>query len=311
MALHTVLGASGAVGRAVIGELQQRKLPLRAVERHGGLEGVDTILADLLNKDQARRAVAGSSHVYLCVGLPYRAAVWQRDWPQLMDNVLQACRETGARLIFLDNVYMYGPTPLQVPFEETHPQEPPTAKGRARKETADLLLQASARGEVQALIGRSADFYGPGAVNSPFYISMLQRMLAGKAPQSIYPPDVPHTYAFTPDIGRALVTLALEEDCYGQVWHLPAGEPIPVSQISALLNKALGTSYKTTYLSGFMVRLLGLFIPGLKEVAAMLYQFREPYVMSFEKFRGRFPDFRLTGYEEGVGSMVDSFRRGG
>lgn len=307
MALHTVLGASGAVGRAVIAALQQRGLPLRAVERSESFPGIPSIQADLLDPHQARDAVSGSTHVYLCVGLPYKASVWMSDWPRLIRHIIDACREADARLIFLDNVYMYGPPPLRVPFTEEHPQEPATAKGRARKLTADLLLQAMARNEVRALIGRAADFYGPYAVNSPFWISMMQRMLTGKAPQSVFPPDVPHTYACTTDIGRALVTLALEESAYGQVWHLPAGEPVTIAQVSAMLNEALGTSLRTTYLPPLMARVLGLFIPGLKEVAEMLYQFREPYVLSFEKFRRKFPDFVVTPYPAGIREMAISF----
>ncbi len=306
--LHTILGASGATGQAVTAELQKMNFPIRVVERTKDVPGFTTVKADLLDARQAMDAVAGSSHVYLCVGLPYRADVWQRDWPRLMQNVIEACAASQARLIFLDNVYMYGPAPLRTPFDENHPQKPPTAKGVARKTTADLLLAAFDSGKVRGVIGRSADFYGPLAVYSPFYISILQRMLEGKAPQSISKPAIPHTYAYSGDNGRALVALALDESTYGQVWHLPVGKPVTVEEITALLNAELGTAFKTAFLPGFMVGLLSLFIPPLKEAAAMLYQFNAPYIMSFEKFRQKFPDFQVTSYEEGVREMVASFR---
>ena len=90
-----------------------------------------------------------------------------------MQNVINACIETNATLIFFDNVYMYGPSPLTIPFDENHPQKPSTKKGLARKQTADLLLKAIDENKLKAVIARSADFYGPFAVNSSFYISFL------------------------------------------------------------------------------------------------------------------------------------------
>lgn len=305
--LQTVLGASGSVGRAVVEELLNRGLPVRAVSRSLDKPGVATVPADLLQPYEAQRAIEGSTHVYLCVGLPYTAKVWQRDWPVLMRNVIAACSANAARLIFLDNVYMYGPAPLQVPFDENHPQQPVSEKGKARKKTLNLLKNAMKEGEVEALIGRSADFYGPYATNSMLYVSFLERMLKGKAPQLLFPPDVPHTYSDTVDIGRALVALALAEDAYGQAWHLPVNPPITMEEATAIFNQHLGTALKASMMPFWVQRLLSLFIPPLREVREMNYQFRSPYIMSDQKFRERFPDFAVTGYEEGLGRMVQHF----
>ncbi len=204
---------------------------------------------------------------------------------------------------------MYGPPPLRVPFDENHPQQPVTKKGQARKQTANILLEAFASGEVNGVIGRAADFYGPYAVNSPFYISFLERMLQAKAPQSLFPLDVKHTYAYTTDLGQALVMLALDPSTYKQVWHLPVGEPITMNEATDLFNKVLGTAYLTTYLPALMQQLLTLFIPPIREVREMLYQFDSPYVLSYEKFRKHFPDFRTTSYEDGIRAMVESFQQ--
>ncbi|MBV6654731.1 MAG: NAD-dependent epimerase/dehydratase family protein [Mameliella sp.] len=306
--LHTVLGASGAIGRTVIDELLRLGLPVRAVSRSMDKPGVATLPADLLKAEDAQRAVQGSSHVYLCVGLPYSGAVWERDWPLLMRNVINACASHGARLIFLDNVYMYGPAPLQNPFDETHPQQPGSRKGKARKATLDLLTEAIESGSVQGLVGRAADFYGCYATNSLLYVSFLERMLKGKAPQLLSSLDVPHTYGDTVDIGRALVALALAEDTWGQSWHLPVGPPITLSAIAKIFNELLGTDLKPSKIPGLMQRLLGLFVPPILEVREMNYQFEYPYTMSDEKFRQRFPNFEVTTYQEGLGRMVRYFQ---
>jgi len=306
--LHTVLGASGAVGRAVVDELLKRELPVRAVSRSLDKPDVSIVPADLLQADEAKLATEGATHVYLCVGLPYSAKVWKRDWPVLMRNLIAACAAHGARLIFLDNVYMYGPAPLQVPFDEQHPQQPVSRKGEARKATLDLLERAMQEGKVQAVIGRSADFYGPYAYNSILYISFLERMLQGKNPQVLSSTDVPHTYGDTVDVGRALVELALAEDAYGRAWHLPVNEPITIEALTELFNQQLGTELKASKVPGFLQWMLGLFVPPVREVREMLYQFEAPYVMSDRKFRERFPDFPVTGYEAGLERMVRFFK---
>jgi nucleoside-diphosphate-sugar epimerase len=225
-----------------------------------------------------------------------------------MRQVIAACAREGAVLIFLDNVYMYGPAPLQVPFTEEHSQQPPSRKGKVRKAVANQLLDAIDRGEVQGLIGRAPDFFGAGAVNSIFYILFLERMLQGKAPQSTAVPGVVHTYADVADLGRALVALALDPATYGQVWHLPVGEPITVEGMLAHFNAVLGTDYRVSFMPAFLRRILSWFVPILREVSEMQYQFESPYVMSDAKFRAHFPDFQTTPYAQTVRDMVAYFR---
>lgn len=306
---HTVLGASGAIGRAVINELKARNLTIRAVERKPKLQGVVSVSADLLIEKEAIDAIKDSAYVYLCVGLPYSSKLWASDWPLLMKNVITACEKAKARLIFLDNVYMYGPAPLPIPFDEGTKQKPTTKKGVVRKQTADLLLKAIAEKRIEAVIGRSADFYGEHAVNTHFYNSFLQNLLIGKAPQVFGPLDVPHTNAYTGDNGRALVMLALDHSTYGQVWHLPVGKAITFTEANAIMNKVVGTNLTISYVPKFIRFMLGLFIPPVGELEEMLYQFQSRYEMSFEKFKKHFPDFKVTPYEEGIKKMAESFKK--
>ncbi|MBS2099055.1 NAD-dependent epimerase/dehydratase family protein [Carboxylicivirga linearis] len=306
--LHTVLGASGGVGQSVIKVLKEKEIPARAVSRSKKMEGVESVSADVLKKDDVDRVVAGSSVVYLCVGLEYKTEVWQRDWPVLMDNVIEACSKHNAVLIFLDNVHMYGPAPLQGHFDEGYTEEPTTEKGKVRKEIDDKLKAAFLHGKLKGVIARAADFIGPNAKNSGFYFSFLERMLKGKAPQSVLPRGPKHTYANTIDLGRALVELALEPETYNTVWHLPVGDPVSVDEMMAVFNDAMGTSYKVSYIPKFVRKLIAAFVPVVKEFDEMLYQFEYDYIMSFEKFKKQFPDFKITPYKEAVKQMVDSFQ---
>lgn len=327
--IHTVLGATGATGKAVIAELERQNLPnssIRAVARNIKSteyddKNIEITNADLLDLSQTKEAIKDSSYVYLCVGLPYRSDVWEKDWLITMKNVVTACQENDSKLIFLDNIYMYGndvdknntknsnQNLLQNPITENHPQFPSSRKGKARKETADYLLQAMKEKKIKAVIARSADFYGQYATNSLMYVSFLENMLKNKAPQSIAKPNIKHTYSYTEDNAKAMVLLALNEDTYGQVWHLPVGKPITIEEITAIFNQKLGTKYKASFLPDFMRKILALFVSPLKEVGEMLYQFNQEYIISFEKFATRFPDFEVTSYEEGMEKMIASFKK--
>lgn len=306
--LHIVLGGSGAIGNAVLQELKSRNVNTKTVERNKEVNGFETIKADLLNKEEIVKVLEGASYVYLCVGLPYNSAIWARDWPIVMENVIEACSKNNAKLVFFDNVYMYGPTPLKTHFDETHSQIPQTVKGKARKMTTDFLLTAIRQNRVKGVIGRSADFYGPHAINSPFYISFLERMLRGKSPQLLSGLNIKHTYAYTKDNAKALVTLALDESSYGEVWHLPVGEPIEIHYVLNIFNKELSTNYTASVAPKFMQKTLALFVKPIKEMQEMLYQFDYPYIMSSSKFMNKYPEFKVTAYEDGLKEMVKSFK---
>ena len=306
--LHTVLGANGSIGKAVVNELQNNGLKTRAVTRTKDFEGVECIKADALDYKQLLSAIDGSTHVYLCIGVKYSAKDWEKAWPQIMNNVIRACEITKAKLIFFDNIYMYGPSPLPVPFDEQTQQNPESKKGKVRKAIADELLNAHKSGRIQAMIGRSADIFGPNAIYSPFYFTFIERMLKGKAPQSVYKLGVKHTYSYTCDLAKALVMLALEDSFYGQVWHLPASKPITVKELLEIFNKEFGTNYNVSYLPSWIRKFLSIFISPLKEIGEMLYQFDNEYVISYEKFLQKLPNFKVTDYRTGIKEMIKSFQ---
>jgi len=308
--LHVVLGATGAIAKEVIADLKARGLPIRAVARRD-VEGVETFKADLLHPEEAKRVIQGASHVYLCVGLPYNAEVWKRDWPLLMENIINACAATNARLIFFDNAYSYGPAPLQNPITEEHPTEAPSQKGKIRRAVTERLFQAHTDGEVRAVVGRSAVFYGPGTTNSPFVISILGPLLEGKHPQWLGPANTRQSLNYAPDAARALVTLGRDDDAYGQVWHLPVDSPAPTPQeVANKLAELVGKPEHAhlTVPPHFVVSILGAFIPPVHELDEMGYQFEHDYIFSDAKFRARYPDFAVTPLDEGLAATVAYYK---
>lgn len=306
--LHVVLGAAGSVGQSVVEELQLRQLNVKAVVRTKTIKGVETVQADLMDLDQAIHVIAGASHVYLCIGLPYNAKIWKNQWPKIMENVIKACEKAQAKLIFLDNIYMYGPPPLNVPFTEDHLKEPASNKGKTRKIIRDMLMHAHEMGRVKAVIGRSADFYGPHVKNSPLYISFIERIIKGKSPQSLGKTDIKHTYSYVKDNGKALVSLALDESTYGQEWHLPVSEPLTVDEIVNEINHLLKSDFKATVVPRLMLKIMSTFISPVKEICELLYQNDYTYIMSDRKFRDHFPDFNVTDFKKGINEMINSFK---
>lgn len=300
MGYHAILGGDGAIGRATLEAVKARGIDGKALTRAD---------ANAMNPEALVRVLDGAEVVYDCVGLPYNSDLWTTGFPAISNALVTACEKTGSRIVYFDNVYLYGPAPLPVPFDEKTPRNPPSRKGRARKTAVEIVMDAHRAGRVRATVGRAADFYGPGAVNSPFYISFLENMLKGKAPQVAMPEGPVHTYAYTEDMGRGLVTLALDDGASGEEFHLPVGPAVKVSDMAALFNKALGTSLKVTHIPDIVLLGASLFQPLIREVREMSYQFKTDYIMSDNKFRQRYPEFMSTSYGDGIAAMVDHFRK--
>jgi nucleoside-diphosphate-sugar epimerase len=306
--LHLVAGSRGAMGSAVVRDLLNRGENVQAIGKTTSSERIETKIVDLYDSNSLIEALKDVDYFYLCVGLPYNSKYWLENWPKLMKSCVEACIASNTVLVFLDNIYMYSP-PLPLFFDEKTEQVPKSIKGIARKMAADLILDGIKNDNLKAVIGRSASFLGPGVVNSSLYTSFLDRMLAGKSPQSIFNPSIPITYAYIEDNAKALVELALNSKSYGEVYHLPVGKPISLKEILDICNKVLGKNYKLSIMPKLLFKILCLFIPIFREIDEMRYQYDEPYTMSYDKFSKLFPKFQVTSNEEGIQKMIESFQK--
>lgn len=305
--MHTVLGANGAMGMALADELRERNLNYRLISRKENPKIPKIEKADLLNKQETLNAIEGSKFVYLCIGLPYNSKIWSEQWPIIMQNVIEACSTYKSKLIFFDNVYLYS-NPLSIPFDESMEQNPMTNKGKTRKQIADLFLNSIAKNKIEGLIARSADFYGSRATNSILYISILEKMLQKKNPQSLSNGNITHTYSYLEDNARAILDLSLCQDCYGEVWHLPVSKPITLDQVVRIFNEELNTELNLNVMPKFIDNILSKFIPIIKEAKEMQYQFDSNYEMSYKKFAAKFPKFEVTPIEKGLKEMANFFK---
>ncbi|TDQ18508.1 nucleoside-diphosphate-sugar epimerase [Algoriphagus boseongensis] len=305
MKLHTILGANGNIGIAISHELHLAGIQVRQVSRNPKKihESDEVFVGDLLDSVSIREAVKGSEVVYLCAGITYSAKIWERDWPIIMKNTLEACIAENCKLVFFDNMYALDPDEIGHLTEKT-PMNPKSRKGKVRKQILEMLWQKVNSGDLTAMVVRAADFYGPDAKNSFLQELVINRVKAGKSPQWTYSGDKKHSFTFIPDAGKATVQLALHQSAWNQTWNLPTDPSYPSArEITQLLNEKLGKNTKLMVMPDFMVWLLGWFIPPLKEIREIKYQTAEDYCFDSSKIENAF-ELKPTPFEEGLESCL-------
>ncbi|HMJ69369.1 MAG TPA: NAD-dependent epimerase/dehydratase family protein [Cyclobacteriaceae bacterium] len=304
--MQTILGANGVIATELSKHLPSFNTTIRQVSRHPKKvnESDEIVVADLLDYDQTEKAVAGSEIVYLLAGLKYDIKVWREQWPKLMRNVLDACKKHGSKLVFFDNVYCYGR--VRGAMTEETPFNPTSKKGEVRAKVATMLLDEVKQGNLQGMIIRAADFYGPGALLTLTYSMVTERLKAKKGPQWIGNPKAIHTFTYTPDAGKTVARLGNTASAYNQTWHaLTNKDRITGEQYVRIACETMGVPYKLQALPKFGVSIVGLFMPVLQEFVEMMYQFDQDYIFDSSKFEKEF-GAAATSYQEGIAATLKS-----
>lgn len=304
--MQTILGANGTIGSLLAKELFVYTNKIRLVSRNPiKVNETDELFpADLTYARQIEEAVKGSEIVYLLVGLEYKLSVWQDSWPKLMKASIDACIKYNAKLVFFDNVYMYDINSIPFMTEEAN-INPPSKKGKVRNEVADMLLNSIKSGKLTALIARSADFYGPNNKTSVLLETVYKNFKKGKAANWFIDSNKKHSFTYTPDAAKATAILGNTPDAYNQVWHLPTdSNALTGKEMVSLFAKEMNAKDKLTTLPMWLLKILGLFIPIMKEMPEMMYQSDRDYIFDSTKFNKRF-NFTPTTYNEGVKQTVE------
>ncbi len=307
--LHVVLGASGGTGSALVRELISRGNRVRAVSRSGKApDGAEGLRADVSTPEGAKASSAGAAVVYHAAQPEYTK--WPREFPSMTDAIIKGATATGAKLVFTDNLYMYGPNSPQPMTEETS-QEATGKKGKTRILMAEMLLEAHREGRLRVVLGRSSDYYGPRGTGTITGDTVFGAAVEGKTVRWPASLDVPHQFNYLPDMARALIVLGEREEADGKVWHLPAAEPITGRRFLDLVSAEIGHPVKTSVTSKTMLRAIGLFSPFLRELVETAYQFEQPFVADTTKFQKAFGPFEPTPYEKAIADTLAWFQRRG
>jgi nucleoside-diphosphate-sugar epimerase len=304
--LHVVFG-TGPVGMAVMDELVSKGERVRMVNSSGTASvphGVEVVGGDATDEAFAREASEGASVVYFALNPPYTQ--WPELFPRLQAGVLEGAARAGAKLIAMENLYMYGPTDGR-PITEDLPYAANTRKGTVRAMMSQELMEAHKSGRVRVAIGRASDFFGPRALASAAGEQVFGRAVEGKSAQVAGDPDQPHTYTYAPDIGRGLVILGEREEALGQAWHLPSPETLTTRRFVEMIFEEVGKPARLQAAPKIVLRALGLFNPPLRETIEMLYEFEEPFIVDDSRFERAFGE-HATPLREAIQRTVRWYR---
>lgn len=295
----------GAVGRATVQRLRQQKdCRIRVAQRRRPSDlpdGVTFSQCDLLDSDMVRKTILGGDQVVLAAGFPYLGRVWETAWPRAMVNVLAGCKASQARLVFVDNLYMYGPQ--HAPLTEDMPLSDHGRKVSARSAVTRLWQQS----DVPVAALRASDFYGPGVTQSHLGATGLQALARGKAASLLVPADYPHDFAYVPDVARGVETLLLaSDDAYRQAWHLPCAPTRTIRELATQAAAIANVRCRITVAPPAMMAVASLAVPFIRELAEMRFQWDRPHRVNADKWRKRFP-MEATPFTDGLAATMASF----
>lgn len=285
--MTSVIFGTGPLGLAVMRRLVADGGHVRMVNRSGRAavpDGVDVVAADVADHAAARRSCEGASAVYHCANGPYGR--WAETLPPLMEGIIAGAAAAGARLVYGDNLYAYGP--VKGPITEDLPYRPVGPNTAVRAALATRLMDAHAAGVVRAAIGRASDFFGPNVRQSTVGDGVFGRVVAGKAAQALGNPGLPHTYTFIDDFASGLVTLGSRDEALGQVWHVPSAQTTTTRLFLEMVFEQAGKPPRIQVAPTLLVTLLALFNPVIKGVKEVLYQSEQPWIVDHGKFAGAF-----------------------
>ncbi|MDN3669842.1 NAD-dependent epimerase/dehydratase family protein [Echinicola jeungdonensis] len=306
--MQTILGSGGIIGTLLAQELRTYTDKIRLVSRNPKVvnSSDETKSANLLQAQEVMEAVAGSEIVYLTVGFEFNTALWQKIWPLAIKNVIEACSAHQCKLVFFDNVFMYDPFHLN-PMTENTPVNPSSKKGKVRAIIAKMVMDAVENGKINALIARSADFYGPGTKKKGLLNELVFLPLAkGNNAKWIASSYQPHSFTFTPDAGKATALLGNTPEAFNQIWHLPtAGNPPTGKEWVYMIAEEMGAQPSLQVIYKWIFHLASPFSPLMREVKEMLYQYDRPYVFDSSKFEKQFY-FKPTSYLDGIRKILET-----
>lgn len=305
---YQVIFGTGPLGLAVMEQLLQKNIKILMVNTRGTADvptEVQVVKGDATNLSSVL-AICNSHHIsviYQCIGLPYQA--WEALFPIMMDNIIEAGSQCGAKIVYGDNLYAYGPH--EEPLHEGLAYRPVGAKTRIRGEVATKLMNAHRTGKVKATIGRATDFYGPRVRNSILGERVFNNLLENKPVDLLGNPDTIHSHIFIHDFARGLVTLAEHEQAYGEIWHIPSAPATTNRDLVKQIAKRIGVTPKYRVAGKLLVNILGIFNSDIREFRELMYQHLHNFIVDSTKFEKTFT-FTVTPREEAIQQTLEWYQ---
>ncbi len=209
---------------------------------------------------------------------------WHTQALLALEKSIALSLQLGAVLMLPGNVYNYQPVPALL--TEALPQHSSTRKGQLRIAMETLLRRASEQQGLQVVVLRAGDFFGSGT-GSWFDLALASKLRKG---QLVYPGpvDIPHAWAYLPDLAQTLLLLAQQRDQLAayESLHFPghtlsgtdwlhALEPMARSQGWLKPGQALQLKSMPWTLMSWLAPL----VPMWREVLEMRYLWDQPHAL--------------------------------
>ena len=310
--MQTILGSGGSIGTDLAKALTQYTGNIRLVSRNP-IKANDTDIlhaADLTDASQINNAIKGSEVCYVTLGFEYNIKVWKEKWLLFMTNVVEACIQHETKLVFFDNVYAIGGDNVRH-ITENSPISPSSKKGEIRASVDNLILDEVRKGNLKAIIARAPDFFGPVKKQNSVMMNLVyDNLVKGKAAQWFSNADVVHTMGYTTDLANGTAILGNTEEAFNQVWNLPVDmNALTGREWVRLFANEMKTPDKVKVLPLWTMKLLGLFVPVMKELSEMMYQFDRPYNFDCTKFINKF-NYTPKTNSEAVRETIELLKNG-
>ncbi|GHO78383.1 epimerase [Ktedonobacter sp. SOSP1-85] len=302
--LHVIFGI-GPVGLSLAEELLTRGKRVRLVNRSGKGQipaGAELMAGDASQLANAQELSQGAAVIYNATHAPYEQ--WPEVLPRLQENMIESAAATGAKLVVIDTLYLYGETHGK-PMTEAMAHTATSRKGRMRAQLAWGYLQAHRVGKARVTIGRAADFYGPRVLNSSLGQYVFPAALSGQPVLTLGNIDLPHSYSYMPDISKGLATLGEQDDALGREWLLPVAPTITTRQVLQIIGQELGQIPQIFNVPTIeQARAAGIFDETFAhEYTELFYQYTEPQIVESSAIEQAF-GLHATPWEEALRATI-------
>lgn len=310
--MQAILGANGQIAEELTKELYRSYTKeIRLISRNPKkIHETDQLFpANLLDLASTQKAVEGCEVAYLTVGLPMNSKMWEEQFPTMMKNVIEACKNHKTKLVFFDNTYMYAKT-SELQTEESL-FAPIGRKSTVRALIAEMLLNEIRNKTIEAAICRAPEFYGPNKTQSITNTLIFNNIFKRKKVKIPLKDNTKRTLIWTPDAGRAMALIGNSPDTYNQTWHLPCDDSRPTyRELVKLTSEIYGKELKYKVIKMWMFKLGSLFDKQMKELQELLPRYKYDNIFSSDKFKKRFPEFEVTCFDNGIKQIIADNKSG-
>ncbi|QBF33193.1 epimerase [Thalassococcus sp. S3] len=278
-----VLGATGRFGRNVAATFEAAGWHVKRFDRKRG-----TLLQAAMGVD----VIANGWNP------PYPD--WPEQVPHLTKQVIEAAASTGATVLMAGNVYVFGPDNPDTVWSAGSPHRATNTLGRIRIEMEEQYRLSG----VPTILLRAGDFIDTERSGNWFDRILIKSLEKG---QMTYPgnPDIPHAWAYLPDVARAALALVEMRSDLPTFIDVPfPGYTLSGRELAAGLGRVTAKDITLRPMAWWPLWLATPFWTLAKSLREMRYLWNTPHQMDDADFKTLLPDFQSTPVDTALASAI-------